>query len=52
LTLQGPELIPVDSRVALASSIVFVGYGEVGAWKEDPELENLFPFWRRDLWSK
>jgi hypothetical protein len=31
---------------------VYVGYGTRGTWREDLELEDLFPFWRRELWSK
>ena len=30
----------------------FTGYGTRGEWREDVELDDLFPFWRRDLWSK
>ena len=46
-----PEL-PSDSRVTVESSAVYVGYGKRGTWREDLELEDLFPFWRRELWSK
>ena len=40
------------SKISVESSAVYVGYGTRGAWREDVELEDLFPFWRRDLWSK
>ena len=44
--------IPSGSRISVESSAVYVGYGTRGTWREDLELEDLFPFWRRDLWSK
>ena len=44
--------IPSDYRISVESSAVYVGYGTRGTWREDLELEDLFPFWRRDLWSK
>ena len=44
--------IPSASRISVESSAVYVGYGTRGTWREDLELEDLFPFWRRDLWSK
>jgi hypothetical protein len=52
LALQetGPAIS--GNRVSVASSAVYVGYGTRGTWREDLELEDLFPFWRRDLWSK
>jgi len=40
------------SRITVASSAVYVGYGSRGAWREDLEMEDLFPFWRRELWNK
>ena len=58
LSLQESGFISEDSRVPSASKIsvessaVYVGYGTRGAWREDVELDDLFPFWRRDLWSK
>ena len=58
LSLQESGLISVDSRVPSASRItvessaVYVGYGTRGSWRDDLGLEDLFPFWRRDLWSK
>jgi len=50
--LQGTDLRVVDARACVASSAVYVGYGEEGSWQEDRGLKELFPFWRRDLWSK
>jgi hypothetical protein len=44
--------IPSGSRISVESSAVYVGYGKRGTWREDVELEDLFPFWRRELWSK
>jgi hypothetical protein len=42
LTLQGPDQLPAGSRLEVASSAVYVGYGNRGTWHD----------WRRDLWSK
>jgi hypothetical protein len=52
LSLQesGPAI--AGNRVTVQSSAVYVGYGKRGTWREDVELEDLFPFWRRELWSK
>jgi hypothetical protein len=44
--------IPSGSRISVESSAVYVGYGKRGTWREDVELEDLFPFWRREFWSK
>jgi hypothetical protein len=44
--------IPAGSKISVESSAVYVGYGSRGSWREDVELDDLFPFWRRDLWSK
>ena len=44
--------VPSGSRISVESSAVYVGYGTRGRWREDMEMEDLFPFWRRDLWSK
>jgi hypothetical protein len=44
--------IPSGSRISVESSAVYVGYGTRGTWREDVELEDLFPFWRREFWSK
>ena len=58
LSLQDSELTSVDarvpssSRISVESSRIYVGYGNRGAWREDRELEHLFPYWRRDLWRK
>jgi hypothetical protein len=58
LSLQESSLIAAESRVAsdyrvtVESSAVYVGYGKRGTWREDLELEDLFPFWRREFWSK
>ena len=43
---------PSDSKISVESSAVYVGYGTRGTWREDVELEDLFPFWRREFWSK
>jgi hypothetical protein len=52
LTLQGCDLVTADSRIAITSTAVYVGYGKQGTWQEGLDVEELFPFWRRDLWSK
>jgi hypothetical protein len=44
--------VPSRSKICVESSAVYVGYGTRGSWREDVELDDLFPFWRRDLWSK
>ena len=44
--------VPSGSKISVESSAVYVGYGTRGTWREDVELDDLFPFWRRDLWSK
>ncbi len=43
---------PSASKISVESSAVYVGYGTRGTWREDLELEDLFPFWRREFWSK
>jgi hypothetical protein len=43
---------PSASKISVESSAVYVGYGTRGTWREDVELEDLFPFWRRQFWSK
>jgi hypothetical protein len=49
LSLQESGLTPADSgipsdyRITVASSAVFVGYGKRGTWREDLELDDLFP---------
>jgi hypothetical protein len=50
--LQGGEFWVADAAARIASSAVYLGYGEQGSWKEDGETEKLFPYWRRDLWTK
>ena len=58
LSLHESGLAPEDSRVpsgskiSVESSAVYIGYGSRGAWREDRELEHLFPYWRRDLWRQ
>jgi hypothetical protein len=52
LGLQGGEFWVADATARVASSVVYLDYGEQGSWKEDRETQKLFPFWRRDLWSK
>jgi hypothetical protein len=58
LSLQESSLIAAESRVAsdyrvtVESSAVYVGYGKRGTWRKDLEMEDLFPFWRREFWSK
>lgn len=44
--------IPSGSKISVESSAVYVGYGTRGTWRADLDLEDLFPFWRRDLWSQ
>ena len=44
--------VPSGSKISVESSAVYVGYGTRGTWREDLEIDDLFPFWRRDLWSK
>ena len=44
--------VPSGSKISVESSAVYVGYGTRGSWREDVELDDLFPFWRRDLWSR
>jgi hypothetical protein len=50
--LQGIDLAIADARACVATSSVYVGYGEQGHWQEGKGLVDLFPFWRRDLWTK
>jgi len=44
--------IPSGSRISVESSEVYVGYGNRRTRREDRELEQLFPYWRRDLWRQ
>ena len=48
----GDKLVPMATKIYVASSAIYNGYGEAGTWREDLELDDLFPFWRRELWSK
>jgi hypothetical protein len=51
--LEGKELWVADPHPSVVSTAVSVGYGEQAHWEEDKKgLEVLFPYWRRDLWSK
>lgn len=52
LGLQGTDLRVANARACVAFSAVYVGYGNQGSWKEGKEFEDLFPFWRRDLWTR
>jgi hypothetical protein len=49
---SGDSGLPSGSRISVESSAVYVGYGNRGSWRHDLDMEDLFPFWRRDLWSK
>jgi gas vesicle structural protein len=49
LSLFGCDLIATDSKVSVASSSVYVGYGKIGTWRHDLDVEDLFLFRRRDL---
>ena len=44
--------VPSGSRIFVESSRIYVGYGDRGTWREDPGLEHLFPYWRRDPWRQ
>ena len=44
--------VPSGSKISVESSAVYVGYGTRGTWREDVELDDLFPYWRREFWSK
>lgn len=57
VNLQAVGLLTVDARLggeklAVESAAVYVGYEEPGIWVELDTFGNLFPFWRRDLWTK
>ena len=58
LSLQESDLVSLDARVpsgskiSVESSAVYVGYGPRGEWREDANLEHLFPYWRRDPWRQ
>jgi hypothetical protein len=50
--LQGIDYRVADARECTASSAVYLGYGNDGAWHDVQTLKDLFPYWRRDLWTK
>ncbi len=51
--LQGKEQWVVDAHAKVVSTAVSVGYGDQAHWQEGRKAFNvLFPYWRRDLWSK
>lgn len=51
--LQGKEQWVADAHARVVSTAVSVGYGEEAHWEQSRKaFEVLFPFWRRDLWSK
>ena len=57
ITLHGIQLVSVDARLAgrnlgVESAAVYVGYEKPGVWVELDRSANLFPYWRRDLWTK
>jgi hypothetical protein len=53
LGLTGADSRPrSESRITVASSAVYVGYGKVGTRRQDLGVEDLFPFWRHELGSK
>lgn len=50
--VSGDSSVPSRSRISVESSRIYVGYGDRGTWREDRELEHLFPYWRRDPWRQ
>jgi hypothetical protein len=52
LSVQETGPAVAGNRISVESSAVYVGYGTRGTWRGDLDVEDLFPFWRRDLWSK
>lgn len=43
----------VDAHASVVSTAVSVGYGDQAHWEGGKKaFEVLFPYWRRDLWSK
>lgn len=52
VSLEGIDLAVANAKPSLASAAVYDGYGDQGAWREGKGLAELFPFWRRDLWTK
>jgi len=56
VSLHGMQLVCVDARVrgadfALEAAAVYTGYADLGRWIELDKSTNLFPYWRRDLWT-
>jgi hypothetical protein len=52
LTLHGLAMEATDSKLSVESSSIYSGYGEYGAWREERSGGKLFPYWRRELWSR
>lgn len=53
VTLQGKEQWVADAHASVISTAVSIGYGEEAHWEQRRKaFEVLFPYWRRDLWSK
>lgn len=57
VSLHGTQLVSVDASVqgasfALDAAAVYVGYADLGSWVELDRSANLFPYWRRDLWTR
>ncbi|HET9839439.1 MAG TPA: gas vesicle protein GvpJ [Candidatus Angelobacter sp.] len=52
VSLQGVDLAVANAKASLKSAAVYDGYGDQGSWKEGQGFEELFPFWRRDLWTR
>jgi hypothetical protein len=48
--LQGCDLAGLNLTCSVVSSSVHGGYG--ASWRQEPEADPLFAFWRRDLWTK
>jgi Gas vesicle protein len=56
VSLHGMQLVAIDATVhganfALEAAAVYVGYADLGSWVELDRSRNLFPYWRRDLWT-
>ena len=51
--VQGKEQWVADAHPSVVSTAVSVGYGKEAHWEESRKgFDVLFPYWRRDLWSK
>ena len=50
--LQEVDLRVADAKASVTSSAVYAGYGDEGSWQEGKGVKELFPYWRRDLWTK